>query len=89
MFLVVLRLLIVFAVLAAIYVALVAYMRWDRRKTLEEEHAAGAGGSLTREDYVSKGLARYERSWERKLLYGVFAIPVVVGMILIVLAQLS
>jgi hypothetical protein len=89
MFLVVLRVVILFAVLFAIYAGLVAYMRWDRRKTLEEEYAAGAGGPLTQEDYVSKGLAEYERSWERKALYGVFLVPVVVGAILIVLAQLT
>lgn len=89
MFFVVLRVLLVFGLLFAIYLALDAYLRWDRRRTLETEHAAGASPTLTREDYVSKGLAEYERSWERKALYGVFALPVVVGLVLLAIAQLS
>jgi len=89
MFLVIVRILIVFAVLLAIYVGLTAYMRWDRRKTLEEEHAAGEAPALTREDYVARGLAEYERSWSRKLLYAVFLLPVVVGLILIAIGSIS
>ena len=64
-----------FVVLAAIYVAVAAYMRWDRRLTLEEEFDAGAGQGLTREDYVDRGLARYERSRSKKALLGIFALP--------------
>ena len=57
--------------LALIYIALAVYMRWDRRRSLEEEHDEGAAPGLSREDYVAKGLAAYERSWEKKALYGV------------------
>jgi uncharacterized iron-regulated membrane protein len=89
MFLLLLRVIVVFGLLAAIYFAVLAYMRWDRRKTLEEEHAAGAAPSLSREDYVLKGLAEYERSWERKALYGIFLLPVLIGIILGVLATLT
>ncbi len=85
----VLRAVLVVAVLTAIYVGLSAYMRWDKRRSLEEEHAAGAAPGLSREDYVAKGLAEYERSWEKKLLYGVFLLPLVVGMILLGIAQLT
>ena len=45
-------------------------------RQLESEHASGEGAALTREDYVAKGLVEYERSWERKLLWGVFILPV-------------
>ncbi len=89
MFPIVLRAVIVVGLLVAIYVALSAYMRWDRRKTLEEEHAAGAAPSLSREDYVAKGLAAYERSWEKKALYGVFLLPFLIGMILGIIALLA
>ena len=34
----------------------------------------GEGNALTREDYVSKGMAKYDRSWERKLLLGIYII---------------
>ena len=89
MFFVTLRILAVFALLGAIYFAVDTWLRRTRRRELEEEHEAGAAPMLTREDYVSKGLADYERSWEKKALYGIFALPVVVGLILIAIAQLS
>jgi len=89
MFLVVVRIVLLFAVLFVIYLGLVAYARWQRRQVLAEEYASGDGGALTQEDYISKGLAEYERSWERKLLYGVFVLPLIVGAILITLSQLT
>lgn len=89
MFLVVLRVVLLFALLFAIYVGLAFYMRWDRRKTLEAEHEAGAATALTAEDYVAKGLAEYERSWERKLLYGVFLLPIIVALGLFLLTGLN
>ncbi len=76
MFPVVTRFAILMAVLSAIYIALGWYMRWSLTRQLESEHASGEGAALTREDYVAKGLVEYERSWERKLLWGVFILPV-------------
>lgn len=75
MYPVVLRLAILFGILGAIYIALSAYARYDARRRLQSEYAAGAGGGLSREDYVDKGMAVYERSWQKKLLYGVFIFP--------------
>lgn len=89
MFIIVLRVVIVFAILFAIYFGVVAYMRWDRKRELEAEYAAGAGGVLTREDFVQKGLAEFERSSKRKIIYGVFAIPAVIAAILALLAFIS
>jgi hypothetical protein len=85
-FTVLLRFAILMAVLTVIYIGLGTYMRWDRRKRLESEHASGAGGALTREDYVAKGMADYDRSWERKLLLGVFALPFLVALGIALLA---
>lgn len=89
MFIVVLRAVIVLAVLVGIYIALAAYMRWDRRKSLEEEHRGGAAPSLSMEDYVTRGLAAYERSWQKKALWGVFFLPVVIGAILYTISQIN
>lgn len=89
MTLVVLRILLVIAVLVAIYVGLDTWLRRGRQRELEEEHAAGAAPTLTREDYVAKGMARYERSWEKRALYAIFALPLLVGLILLGLAQLT
>jgi hypothetical protein len=80
MFPVVMRFAILIAVLSAIYIALGWYTRWDKIRRLESEHANGQGAALTREDYVAKGLVEYERSWERKLLLGVFILPILAAL---------
>ncbi|MDH3666381.1 MAG: hypothetical protein OEN23_05580 [Paracoccaceae bacterium] len=87
MFLVVLRIVIFFAVLTAIYLALDWYMRGQRIRELEAEHASGEGTSLSREDYVAKGIAVYSRSWQRKALLGIFAAPIIVIVIIAALAN--
>jgi hypothetical protein len=87
MFAVVMRFAILMGVLSAIYIALGWYMRWDRARRLDAEHASGEGGVLTREDYIAKGLAEYERSWERKLLYGVFILPILAALVLALIAN--
>lgn len=89
MLVVTLRIILAFTVLTALYMAISIYMRWDRMVSLREEYDAGAAPNLTREDYVAKGLAKYERSWVRRALYGVFLIPLVVGLILIALAEFN
>ena len=76
-----------FLVLTGIYVAIAAYMRWDRRLTLGEEFDAGAGQGLTREDYIDRGLARYERSWSKKALLGIFAVPFLILAIIFVVVN--
>jgi len=87
MFAVVMRFAVLMAVLTAIYVALNWYMRWDRTRRLEAEHSSGEGGALTREDYVARGLADYDRSWEKKLLLGVYVAPILVALILAIVAN--
>jgi hypothetical protein len=87
MFPVLMRLTLLIGVLSAIYVALDWYMRWDQARRLDAEHASGEGGALTREDYVAKGLAKYDRSWERKLLYGIFILPVLAALVLALIAN--
>ena len=87
MFPVVMRFAILIAVLSAIYIALGWYMRWDRTRRLEDEFASGEGGGLTREDYVAKGMADYDRSWERKLLLGVFILPILAALALALVAN--
>lgn len=89
MSLIVLRLTILFGILCVIYIALSAYSRYIERKRLEEEHATGAGGGVGREDYVDKGMVGYERSWRKKLLYGIFIFPLAATVILIIIANYS
>jgi len=87
MFPVVMRFAILMAVLSAIYIGLGWYMRWDRTRRLENDFTSGEGGGLTREDYVAKGLADYDRSWERKLLLGVFILPILAALALALVAN--
>ena len=74
---VVIRLALLFGFLTLVYIALNAYMRWDRLRTLDTEYDDGEGQGLTREDYVTRGLAEYERSWSKKALLGIFVLPLV------------
>jgi hypothetical protein len=87
MFAVVFRFTILMAVLTAIYIALGWYMRWDRTRRLEDEFSSGLGGALTREDYVARGLARYDRSPARKLLIGIYLVPILIALILALVAN--
>jgi len=87
MFAVLMRVAVLIGVLTAIYIGLDWYMRRDRIRRLNEEHAAGEGSSLTREDYVTRGMARYDRSWERKLLLGIFILPFLAALILALIAN--
>lgn len=82
MFPVLLRIAILMAVLSAIYMALGWYLRWDRARRLAARHASGEGGALSREDFITKGLAEYDRSWERKLLPGIFILPILIALTL-------
>ncbi len=87
MFPVVMRFAILMAVLCAIYIGLGWYMRWDLTRRLNDEHASGKGSALTREDYVAKGLVDYGRSWQRKLLLGIFILPILAALGLALVAN--
>jgi hypothetical protein len=82
MFPVLLRIAILMGVLSAIYIALDWYLRWDKARRLNARHSSGEGSALSREDFVAKGLAEYDRSWGRKLLPGVFILPIVIALTL-------
>ncbi|MCL5776970.1 hypothetical protein M1105_08240 [Limibaculum sp. FT325] len=69
---------VLFGLLVGLYAALDWYMRWARRRALEEEYAESRGQPLTQEDYVDRGLAQYERSLEKRLLVGVIFLPLIV-----------
>ena len=84
---VVLRISLFLLALVAIHLALDWYLRRDRLRRLERDHAAGFGGRLSREDYVARGLAAYERSWGRRMLAMIYVVPVLVALGLYVLAN--
>ncbi len=82
----VLRLVVIFALLTAVYIGLGWYMRWLRRQELEAEFTANQPTEDKRE-YVARGLKRYDRSLRPKLLIGVYALPVLFIVVLLSLAN--
>lgn len=66
-----------FVVLTVIYICLSLYSRAVRRgKLIQAWEDAGEPGE--RDDYVRQGLEEYSGSLRRKLLLGVYVVPVVV-----------
>lgn len=68
---------IAFAVLSVLYVFLSVRQRWRARRALEEEFDTGAG-DLDRATYIEEGMKEYESSLRRKLILGVYVVPLVV-----------
>ncbi len=66
-----------FVGLTIIYVFLSLRARWRCKAALEAEYDAG-GIKGSREDFVDAGLAEYAGSLRRKLILGVYVVPVVV-----------
>ncbi len=66
-----------FVVLTIIYVALSLYSRAVRREKLEKRwDEEGRPGDM--ESFVREGLERYDNSVRRKLILGVYVIPICV-----------
>ncbi len=83
------RLIVVgFVVLTVIYLSLSFYSRSVRRGKLrrkwDEDIRRG-----DREEYVSRGLKIYDRSLRRKLLWGVYIVPVVTIAVVIYLVNFN
>lgn len=75
-----------FIVLTLIYLLVRIYARSLRREALEKRFARG-GIEGTRDDYIRKGLAEYEKSLRRRLLWLVYIIPVAVMAVTIYLVN--
>ena len=87
----VVRLVVLFVVLTAVYIALSLYNRWAERRRLgakyEQMQSSGESVSEDRESFVSSGMNAYERSLRRKLVWGVYLIPLGAIALLIFVAQ--
>jgi hypothetical protein len=69
-------------VLTIIYVCLSFYSRAIRRGKLEARWDS-AGGAGDRDTFVRRGLERYDGSIRRKLILGVYVVPVVIVALII------
>jgi len=84
-----LRLIIIgFVILTIIYVGLSIYSRRVRRGKLYQKWQDGPR-LVDRDSFVQRGLRRYDGSIRRKLLLGVYVIPVSVVIVIIYLTNFS
>ena len=77
---------IAFVVLSVIYLSLSLYSRSVRRGKLEAEWAE-KGQDGDRETFVEAGLKEYDNSLRRKLILGVYVVPVGVVTLIIYLTN--
>lgn len=77
-----------FVVLTVIYVCLSFYSRAVRRGKLRDKWAAGPQ-KVDRETFVQRGLEKYDNSIRRKLILGVYIVPVVLVSVIIYLTNFS
>ena len=72
--------------LTVIYWLLLVYARSVRRERLEKEYDAGSvDGDVKghRDDYIARGMAAYEHSLKRKLLWLVYVLPISIVTVLV------
>lgn len=83
------RLLVIgFVVLTVIYISLSLYSRAARREKLEERwHEDGIGGD--KEAWVKAGLEEYDGSIRRKLILGVYIVPLTLMVVIIYLTNFA
>jgi hypothetical protein len=77
-----------FVVLTIIYVCLSFYSRSVRRSKLRKKWYEGKQ-LVDRDTFVQRGLERYDGSIRRKLILGVYIVPVVVVGVVIYLTNFS
>ncbi|TDK48944.1 hypothetical protein [Antarcticimicrobium luteum] len=70
-------------VLTVVYVVLSIYSRRVRRRKLAERWDSKDVLTVDRETFIRRGLERYDRSFRRKLILGVYIVPLTLIAILI------
>lgn len=79
---------IAFVVLSIIYLSLSLYSRARARDRLEEEWDNG-DFDIPREAYVQAGLADYDGSLRRKLILGVYIVPMTLVCLIVYLVNFT
>lgn len=69
-----------FVALTVVYISLSFYSRAVRRDKLEAQWEADGfeGDEATRQSFIEDGLVEYDKSLRRKLILGVYVVPVIV-----------
>lgn len=78
---------IIFAILSAVYAVLTLTNNFRQRQKLRSEYKATESSTETKEAYVERGLRDYNRSIRPKMLLGIYLIPLAIMGTLIWLAQ--
>lgn len=81
------RLIIIFAILTVIYIALSFYYRWDKKRDLNAEYTSNPSRDQKQEQYVAEGISSYDRSLKKKLLLGVYIVPIMIVLGLLFIAN--
>ncbi len=80
------NLVMTFAALTAVYAAL-TYIGRKRAADKVRGEYADSGTQLSQTDFMDQGIARYQKSLRRRLIIGVYLIPLFFAGVLIYLAQ--
>lgn len=83
---------IIFLILTVVYIILSQWSRWRERVRLRENYRTQSElfrETDTQDDFVTRGMAEYNRSLRPKLFLGVYFIPGVLATLLVWLAQHS
>jgi hypothetical protein len=77
-----------FVALTVVYVSLSFYSRAVRKSKLRQKWHDGKQ-LVDRDTFVQRGLERYDRSIRRKLIWGVYVVPLVVIGVIIYLTNFT
>jgi hypothetical protein len=69
--------------LSIVYICLSWYSRSVRREKLEKQFDAQQAQQGPREKFIEDGLKAYEGSLRRKLIWGVYVIPIILVFVMI------
>lgn len=73
---------IAFVILTAVYIYLSIRQRWRTRRALEDEFDQG-GIDGDKDTFVEEGLKDYQESLRRKLILGVYIVPLIIVTVMI------
>ncbi|TDE37861.1 hypothetical protein [Antarcticimicrobium sediminis] len=69
--------------LTVIYIVVSIYSRLRRRRKLAQRWDSKDVLTVDRETFIKRGLERYDRSFKRKLILGVYIVPLTVIAIIV------
>ncbi len=74
---------ILLVILTVIYVVVSIWSRQVRRKKLEDRWDSKEVLTTDREAFIRRGLEKYDKSFRRKLILGIYIVPFTIIMVLI------